>query len=415
LHDLSQTIDRLRLDRGRLDASTALAELETAREELRVADEEIHAQQEELSRLLRSQQCQQLFEERVISALPAAVLITSSAGIILSANAAVGALFGVPVLHLQGKPLQAYVAQSDRSELRRALSGVGDELEAGISLRVRLRPRRKAELPVRLIAHPRTDDRSDVVDVVWVVPADQAEERGALAVADAFSRLVRLPLGAAEGTTLLGRMARVCADSLGGDVSVTVTLGSPIAPKAVGSTDSLAQAADGAMVLAGQGPCLDAWEQRIVVRCEQLGTDARWPRFAAAARHMDVGGAVAIPLDDKQGLQGVLTLYASVPGRFDQETIEIARFLGMSVAAVLREVEQRNEIAALADNLSKALETRPVIEQAKGILMVTYRCTDEEAFARLVRLSRGSNVKLRVVAERIVEGVSTGDPHSLLN
>jgi AmiR/NasT family two-component response regulator len=66
----------------------------------------------------------------------------------------------------------------------------------------------------------------------------------------------------------------------------------------------------------------------------------------------------------------------------------------------------------LVGQLETALEHRGVIERAKGILMVTRRCSADEAFNLLRRQSQHENVKLRLIAERVVDSVeqSVGAP-----
>lgn len=81
--------------------------------------------------------------------------------------------------------------------------------------------------------------------------------------------------------------------------------------------------------------------------------------------------------------------------------------LGDGATGDMDEVSQlRGEITHLHD----AMGSRAVIEQAKGIVMLRYRCNADAAFAALVSWSQGSNVKLRLVADALVSAVSNGEP-----
>src|SRR3712207_489024 len=86
-----------------------LAELGLAHEELRVADEEGRVQQAELDRLLDDRRQARRAQERFMSLLPAAVLVTDAAGAISFANPAAAAFLGVPLDKLAGKPLFAFI------------------------------------------------------------------------------------------------------------------------------------------------------------------------------------------------------------------------------------------------------------------------------------------------------------------
>ncbi|NMH99715.1 ANTAR domain-containing response regulator [Pseudonocardia acidicola] len=71
---------------------------------------------------------------------------------------------------------------------------------------------------------------------------------------------------------------------------------------------------------------------------------------------------------------------------------------------------RESELQARAEQLETALRTRPVIEQAKGMLMLMHRCSEEAAFRLLIGVSQASNRKLRDVAAEIVEALAGDDP-----
>ena len=79
------------------------------------------------------------------------------------------------------------------------------------------------------------------------------------------------------------------------------------------------------------------------------------------------------------------------------------------MSAGLRTVSERAALNELAENLDRALSSRAVIDQAKGIMMGRYGGSADEAFHRLAALSQRRNVKLRDVARLLVESVERGD------
>ena len=108
------------------------------------------------------------------------------------------------------------------------------------------------------------------------------------------------------------------------------------------------------------------------------------------------------------GIAAGLNLYSSSPKSFtdqDAETAqEFAAFAGVAFGN-LHAVESSKQ---LADHLRAAMESRAVIEQAKGALMARRACSSADAFAVLVELSQSMNKKVRVVAQTVVDAVVEG-------
>jgi GAF domain-containing protein len=185
---------------------------------------------------------------------------------------------------------------------------------------------------------------------------------------------------------------------------VSVFLGQPSSPKHVGSDWGRAQELDGAQMVAAEGPSFTAWETRTTVTSRDLHSDSRWPHLAERIGRVEVGMAMAVPVlrEDRGG--GVLNLYARRRRLLDDEESRVARLVADTVAAVLQEMDEKAELETLADQLQEALQSRAVIEQAKGMIMLQEHCDADAAFKRLVRLSSESNVKLREVARLLVDG-----------
>jgi AmiR/NasT family two-component response regulator len=99
---------------------------------------------------------------------------------------------------------------------------------------------------------------------------------------------------------------------------------------------------------------------------------------------------------------GALNVYAADAALVAEPLVHTAEMLGAATGAILHETGAKAELATLAGDLQKAMESRATIEQAKGILMAMHGCTADEAFHRLADLSSRTNVKVRVLAERIV-------------
>jgi AmiR/NasT family two-component response regulator len=97
-----------------------------------------------------------------------------------------------------------------------------------------------------------------------------------------------------------------------------------------------------------------------------------------------------------------MNLYADAEGLFDQAEIETASLFASQASIVLANSQAYWDARSLGDQLSESIASRAVIEQAKGIIMGSMRCTADQAFSYLVQQSQQTNTKLRVVAQNIV-------------
>jgi hypothetical protein len=151
-----------------------------------------------------------------------------------------------------------------------------------------------------------------------------------------------------------------------------------------------------------EGPCLDAVAQGATVYAVDLDDEPRWPRFGPEATRRGIRSNLALPLLSNDTL-GALSLYSRYPLAFG--VIDRARGLllaGLTTIAFSSAMAHEDEERRLA-TLHGALATRELIGEAQGILMERERITGDEAFAVLVRASQHLNIKLRDVAQRLVE------------
>jgi PAS domain S-box-containing protein len=396
LSPLRRHLDRLQ-ESGDLSPEALLQDLETVYEELRTSEEEVRVQQEHITRLVSDHASEHRQFQRMLALLPVAVLTTDQQGVIRTANAAAAALLRVPGQRLVGKPVFALVAPEDRSELRRR---VGQRLHEPARHVVTFLRRQESPVGVEVLLTPRPGPWAELSWVLLV-----AEGGGATSeqhrLSSALMRLASLLPSAEDLTGLLTRAAQTVREGTSEDASVSICVGSPLEPVAVGTTSGVASAVDGAQINSGEGPAVTAYAEGVTVVSEDLAVDARW---ADLRGHLPegVGAAVAEPLSDGGAVAGVLVVHLP-PGQGSRGASTATGPLASTVASLVTEFSAREELADVAENLRRAMQSRAVIEQAKGIIMTRRRCSDEEAFAHLVRVSSTTHVKLRDVARRIVE------------
>ncbi|MDG4664852.1 GAF and ANTAR domain-containing protein [Mycobacterium sp. 236(2023)] len=153
----------------------------------------------------------------------------------------------------------------------------------------------------------------------------------------------------------------------------------------------------------GMGPCVDASRSQVSVDIDDMASDGRWPDFAAAALSSGVQSMLCVPLWVDERRLGSLSLYAESRAAFDNSAKRLAELYATHAAVALLEAQR-------ADQLRRALQSRDVIGQAKGVLMERHRITADAAFAMLDEVSRTTNRKIADVAEILAD---TGQlPHT---
>lgn len=153
----------------------------------------------------------------------------------------------------------------------------------------------------------------------------------------------------------------------------------------------------------GDGPCTDASQtgQAIVVDDVTQGDD--WPAWMPAARQLGFRSALALPLRLDGDAFGAVNVLARTTGRFGAAQLAAGSALADVATVVLISEQRMDGLRRLTDQLQNALDSRIVIEQAKGILAERSRTSPEEAFAVLRRHARSSGVRLHQVAQDVVD------------
>ena len=155
-----------------------------------------------------------------------------------------------------------------------------------------------------------------------------------------------------------------------------------------------------------EGPCLDAYRTGNAFRVRDLAEDTRWPSYVPRAVEHGARSMISLPMAAEGNIIGALNLYSKTPDAFTSEAVSIAEIVAAHAGMASQVAAALFGHRDLAQQLREAMQSRAVIEQAKGIVMAQQRCTVDEAFERLTKVSQNSNRKLRDVARALVEEVS---------
>jgi GAF domain-containing protein len=153
-----------------------------------------------------------------------------------------------------------------------------------------------------------------------------------------------------------------------------------------------------------EGPCITAFEDKVLVAAEDLASDPRWPLFTAAAVKRSVRAVLASPIPYNQDAVGVVAVLSQERHPWSAEA-ELALLAFTDLAALLiATVMMGEQRTLLATQLQSALNSRAVIEQAKGVLIGQQGLSAHAAYEKLRAQARAERRKLAVVAAELVRG-----------
>jgi GAF domain-containing protein len=174
-------------------------------------------------------------------------------------------------------------------------------------------------------------------------------------------------------------------------------------PRTAVFTDETAPEVDQAQYDSGEGPCLTAFHERRVTQIHSTLAPGPWPDFRRTAAEHGIRSTLSMPLLVDKSAVGALNLYSPDEDAFSVDDIETATLFASQAAIVLANAQAYWDARELSSGLAEAMKHRAVIEQAKGMLMTTQGCDEDDAFQLLVRASQRENLKLRDIAQRIVD------------
>ncbi len=158
-------------------------------------------------------------------------------------------------------------------------------------------------------------------------------------------------------------------------------------------------------IQAQEGPCYDCYHAgRAVVNQELRAGSGPWPRFSAEALDAGFRSAHALPMRLRGNVIGALNLFRSDVGEMGPDDLEVAQaFADVATIAILQH-RAAMEAQVLAQQLTHALNSRVILEQAKGMLAERLNLDMERSFATLRGHARNHNLRLSDVAQAVIDG-----------
>jgi GAF domain-containing protein len=221
----------------------------------------------------------------------------------------------------------------------------------------------------------------------------------------AFEELSKLVLGEQSLTAVLQRVAELAKTVIPDvhEVSVTLLKDHQSAETMV-FTGDLAHQLDERQYDAGFGPCMDAAMTGTTIAVSNADPATPYPEFSRVSLRAGVSHSLSVGLPVPQRIVGALNMYATSDEGFDDDAVLLAETFAEYAAVAVANAHLYSSTASLVTQMQAALQSRSGIEQAKGVIMGRNRCSADEAFNILVTESQARNLKLRTLAQNIVDG-----------
>lgn len=144
-----------------------------------------------------------------------------------------------------------------------------------------------------------------------------------------------------------------------------------------------------------QGPCYDAIRNGGVTIMDDTETEERWPDYVGEVRKLGLRAQMGLQLYTEEGALGGLNFYSREAG-VDPDAVQLAELFAAHAAIALGRARHEHQ-------LKESVASRQAIGTAVGIVMERYQISEDRAFRFLVRASSTSNIKLRALAQELVE------------
>ncbi len=155
----------------------------------------------------------------------------------------------------------------------------------------------------------------------------------------------------------------------------------------------------------GEGPCLDCYHLgEIVANVAPDEAEQRWPTFGRAVRAAGFSSVHAIPMRLRQEVIGALNVFLARPGGLSEQDLALGQAIADIATIGLLQERSIQEQQLLAEQLQGALNSRVVIEQAKGMLAERHALPTESAFAAIRAHARHVERTQLDIATQIIDG-----------
>jgi GAF domain-containing protein len=226
------------------------------------------------------------------------------------------------------------------------------------------------------------------------------------AVAEAFVELADTLVDDFDVVDFLTQVTLRCADVLDVTAAGVLLTDQRGALQVVAASTEQTRLLEVLQLQTDQGPCVECFRTGSPVAVPDLSQAAgRWPQFVAQAQQLGFASAHALPMRLRTDVIGALNLFSDrLRAALDETTIRLGQALADVATIGLLQARAIRHHEVLTEQLQSALNSRIVIEQAKGVIAERRRIDMDQAFALLRGAARSGNRRLSELAREIVDG-----------
>ncbi len=219
---------------------------------------------------------------------------------------------------------------------------------------------------------------------------------------EVLERLGRLTLREHCMRSLLQVVADLAKEVMPGDPEASVSLLINDRSSTAVFTGQLALDCDESQYGRGYGPCMHAAGTGELVEIADARAETRWPDYMEHAVRCGALSSLAVPLPITAGIAGAVNVYARKSNAFDENSRSVATRFAAYAAVAAANMYAFEEARDLVEHLERRVDSRAVIEQAKGILMERCQLTADQALQVLARVAVHTEARVRDVADTLV-------------
>ena len=220
---------------------------------------------------------------------------------------------------------------------------------------------------------------------------------------DAFATLADTLVADYDAVDLLQTLVENCRDLLDVTAAGILLADASGSLEVVASTSEASRLVEVMQLSAQAGPCIDCFTSGATVSVPDISqSPPKWNRFRESAAEQGFASVFALPMRLRETTVGALNLLRAETGELNERDVRAAQALADVATIGILHARSLSESDAVRDQLQRALSSRIVIEQAKGVLSQTGNVTTDEAFHRMRQYARSHGMLLSNVAENLV-------------
>lgn len=226
-------------------------------------------------------------------------------------------------------------------------------------------------------------------------------------LAGVFARVSGLLLSAETVDAALKLVTSLAVQTVPGTAGAGITLPDPRGGRVTtAATDAVVGRADASQYQLGRGPCLTAWQDRVVVRIDDLAEDDRWPDWARQAAGLGLRSSLSVPLVAGTQTLGALKVYAREPHAYGPWEEHVLTLFASQAAVLLANLRTARDAERVTERLRDSLRGREVVALAKGIIMARDGVDERAAFLTLTDVAARRRTTVRQAAERLARSTA---------